>query len=868
MRALAVKGFQQLLKEQIFKGDNWKFVRSFDYSFTQNRKYIVEGAFPNTTRRNYPDRRIQVQIIAEGEQIRETVSEEDLVLTFHLLLHYDKPEQERRTLPGTISYPQPKTTTFTLNMSYNSGQESYGDLHSTLGPVVAPWKITPTLLLSLYANLEEKRENRAIPKTDDEFVRANFQPALIDHAYEQLFNPELGIEMGTTGVRIVENVVRRELEKYYAQYKTLITNAQWKQSLKKYHVALENLPTPYERQGSQPYTCSKQDLAANIFRQSVPALETFLVTNSLLIKQESFNTWRFTLHPLEDQIMKQLKGSHLSEPPRVPVGKPRPSINRDVVLRTAREIGYRDEEFEEVLVLLEKRDLVSFKNNRLKIVAEEMRVPQATELRAALKDYNDRLKVVREALRDNPQVDKWLEDIEKYHKLIDHFATDPDEQRQTTVENTIRNRQSDLDAVIQTEQNRIAQDVRRMLKQGIVKQDNTSPLHQPLQEGFFYAQLDTQRKSLLRESGEVSNTYEMLSKQLDDLLSIVDYPTPLPVEGLLGAVQAHQRLQNDSFRLSQRTAQFEKMVSDYSKAYLLLQGSTNLQQRFQHVAVDISAVFQKELDAWALRINGEFSSHKLSALANEGVWQEQFDAIRQRFEQRLQAERERFLRVQADYKTFLANRLVGIRIWADVAFNPSELQDSYTRLWDGVHEVLKEAVDKVRKEMQSAYDRAARLQGGALLNLPQAERLAKQAELDELLAQLSEYMSKATTWAESIVGSRFTEKVRNDGATKSPEDVLGFAIKQISSLSIWLQQQVHSVTEIEQSVIAASPSTEEQAILTMLANLQQETGSLDGIEIGLLLQRLGEKQGVSWQNISSLYSKQRLRIKIAPVTFD
>jgi hypothetical protein len=867
MRALAVKGFQQLLKEQIFKGDNWKIIRSWDPTFTQNRSYILEGAFPNTTRRNYPDRRLQIQIITEGEPIREAVSEEDLVLTFHLLLNYDKPEQERRTLPGDISHPQPKMTMYTLNMSYNSGKESYGDLQSTLGPVVTPWKITPTLLLSLYAYLGEKRENKAIPKVDDESVRAHFQPTLIDHAYEQLFNPELGIEIGAAGVRIVENVVKRELEKYYGQYRTLINSVQWKQNLKKYHTALENLPTPYERQGLHLYSSSKQDLAAHIFKLSVSSLDTFLPTNSLLIKQESANNWRFTLHPLEDQIMKQLRRSHLSEPPRALGGKPRPSINRDVGLKMAREIGYRDEEFEEVLVLLEKRDLISFKNNRHKIVAEEMRVPQAEELREALKEYLSRLEIVKKVLQENPQVDKWLEDAGKYGQLIEHCAKTPDEQRQTTLDNTIRTRQTDLDTMIQSEQKRIAQDVKRLINE-VAKQNNAFILNQTLQEGFFHAQLDTQRRSLLKESSEVTITCEALNAQLGDLLSILDYTSPLSVEGLQYAVQAHKRLQNDIHQLEKRTTQFEKILSHYSKARQLLNQAGDLQQRFQNVVAETSTAFQKELDVWASRISGELSSKKLSALENEAVWQEQFNGIRQSFEQKLQAERDRFARIQADYKKFLVSKLTSSRTWADVVFNPVEPQDSYTRLWEGVQEVLKEAVGNVRRGMQSAYDRAARLQGGALLNLPQAERSTMQAMLDGLLTQLSEYMSKTASWAESIVGPRFTEKVTREGATRSAEDVLKVAIEQISSLSAWLQGQVIVLTEIEQSVKAASPSPEEQTILVMLANLQQETGSLDGIEIGLLLQRLGERQGVSWHNIASLYSKQRLHIKIAPVVLD
>jgi len=277
-------------------------------------------------------------------------------------------------------------------------------------------------------------------------------------------------------------------------------------------------------------------------------------------------------------------------------------------VKVAQDIGYRAEEFEEVLVLLEKRDLISFKNNRLKIIAEEMRVPQATELRAALKDYSDRLKVVKEALQDNPQVDKWLEDIGKYHQLIERLTVVPDEQRQTTLDNTIRNRFNDLNAVIQTEQNRIAQDVKRLLKQAIAKQDTTAVLNQPLQEGFFRSQLDTQRQSLLREGSEVASTYESLRKQLDDLLGIVDNPSPLPVEDLPHLVQVHQRLQNNIHHVEQQTAQLEKMLSHYGKVRLLLQQAMDLQQRFQNVAADTSIVFQKELEAWALGITGELST--------------------------------------------------------------------------------------------------------------------------------------------------------------------------------------------------------------------------------------------------------------------
>jgi len=70
----------------------------------------------------------------------------------------------------------------------------------------------------------------------------------------------------------------------------------------------------------------------------------------------------------------------------------------------------------------------------------------------------------------------------------------------------------------------------------------------------------------------------------------------------------------------------------------------------------------------------------------------------------------------------------------------------------------------------------------------------------------------------------------------------------------------------EQQIAAARPSPQEETILAILKKLQQSAGMTEGVELGLLLQQ-PEMQSINWQDLLRLYSKQRLSIKITPVTF-
>jgi hypothetical protein len=861
---LSIKGFQTLLKEHIFKGDNWKLTRSRDPSIMENRTLYYEGAFPNTTRKNYPNRSLQIQILGEKEEVRKFKVEGDLVLTFILALNYEQPGEERRKLPGQIS-TQEKITTFLLNMSYKNEQENYGDLQNTLGAVVSPWITTPALLLSLHAYLVEKQEANVIPKLDDEMIRTNFQPNLLEHAFNQLFNTDLGADVGGVGgIRIVEMLVKRELEKHYAYYRTLMTNVQWKQSLRKYHQALEHLPTPYERQGRQLYEINKTDLAGKIFILTPPAMENYINTNSLFIKQEGLGKWRFTLHPLEEQIMQQLKASHLTEPPRNG-GKVRHKLQQEVIAKAAQEKGYRAEEIDETLTLLHKRGLVSFNPNRSWVIAEEMRVPQLSELRVTLTLYQVRLKTLNGVLRDDPGIAKLVEDEPKYVQALVNLEKKPDEQVQTNLETRFRHLQEELDTIIQRVKQQIFERIRQRLQQGIGNQLSNRILEQTLPEGAFQAQLQTQRVTLLKTYGEQVEKRDRLKGQLDECYQQVMGDATFTEQDLARSAQTEQRVFSDLNQLDRQITTFILTLDDYEKARQVLRQANDLQQRLKHAGTESAATYQKELDNWSLLITSELSSQKLSALKYYARWQDQFDSIKQRFETQLQAERARFQQVQQEYRAFLVQ--TASNHWVEVSFNPSEPEDSYKQLWNQVYELLWSAVKRVQDDLRFAYERAARLYGGSLEDLPEPDHTTMQRGLGEIQQHLSTSIEQTATWVNALSKERVFEKIGIGSALKSAKGALGPVLKQVQGIDEWLAAEIETILyTYEQQVTAARLSPQEETILDILKKLQQNAGMLADVELGVLLQR-PEMQGITWQDLLRLYSKQRLSIKITLVTF-
>jgi hypothetical protein len=595
-------------------------------------------------------------------------------------------------------------------------------------------------------------------------------------------------------------------------------------------------------------------------------VEGFIATNPLLIKAEG-DGWRFLLHPLEEQIMRQLKASPLTEAPRVRGGKPSLVLAREAAWKVARQHGYREEEFDAAVELLEKRGLISLPANRSRLVEEETRVPQIAELRALLAQYQGRLQRVSEALPDNPQVAVWLKEVLAMEQLIGRYVTSPDEQNQTRLAETLRTRRRDLDGVIQAQQQQTGQHIGQLIQQATLNQPKREVLQEPPNEGLFGQQLETQRQSLLKEAQKVDEAFAPLRDQASELQVLVRQSSISP-DDLVRLVQTAQRFQRALLEQQRQTAHLQELIGYYEQARQLLQHAQEFQaRRLQQAPTDLAATCQAHLEAWALHITSELSSTKLDALKQASAWRQDFDALRSQFEQQVQAEQERFASTQEAYRRFLLGEYPQVKLWAEVLFNPAEPQDSYLRLWDGVHEVLKQVIELARKDVLALFDRAARLQAGSLATLPPPQRPAAQVQLDELQGRLRQHVEATTNWAEQVAAATFMQPVHARGITTLAAEMLNPIVTKLGKRKAEVTPDERQLAELEQQVLSAKLSPEEEALLAELTLLQQHNGAAGELELGLLLQGAADQQA-RWPVLASLYNKQRLRIKIAPVVFE
>jgi len=172
----------------------------------------------------------------------------------------------------------------------------------------------------------------------------------------------------------------------------------------------------------------------------------------------------------------------------------------------------------------------------------------------------------------------------------------------------------------------------------------------------------------------------------------------------------------------------------------------------------------------------------------------------------------------------------------------------------------------VQDDLRAAYERVVRLRGGSLENLPTTNRDTMQHNLEAMQRHLSTTIEQTATWADALSKERLFEKIGVGREPKSAEEALGAVLRQVQGVDEWLAEMEGNVYSYEQQITAARLSPQEKTILAILKKLQQSVGMTEGVELGLLLQQ-PEMQSINWQDLLRLYSKQRLSIKITPVTF-
>ncbi len=383
---------------------------------------------------------------------------------------------------------------------------------------------------------------------------------------------------------------------------------------------------------------------------------------------------------------------------------------------------------------------------------------------------------------------------------------------------------------------------------------------------MFADQLNTQRLNLLKDYQEIADRLEKLEKQIRTLYDSLPHVSLSAIE-VARSIEQYKRIQKDLQQPQERMAQVGENIQYYHQARQLLMQAQSLQQRLENAPADIAMPFVNALQAWSLQVTSELSSVKLGGLKREPQWREQFESIEREFTQQLKEEEVRFISIQENYQAFLHHAFPYVRIWPDIVFNATQPQDSYKRLWEGVHTFLQEAVKEAHTQVQSVHDRVMRLLSG-LDNLPQSERSATHTRLTGLLAEIGKYIETTKKWVESVSSPDFIEPVVKRGTTEAAETVLHNVVANITKLTEHIPEVHTLIIADEQRVLAAKLSTEEIAMMALLREVAREGDGIDGVELGLLFQRLRGSQTANWQSLASLYSKQRLSVKVAPTEYE
>ena len=863
----AVDAFVVLLRERIFTAPHWKVVEELRAGLTQNRGIVFEGSFAGT-RRKYPERLVHIRIVSDADIARNDHSRGDLVLEFLLQRHLDVDEGDRRRLPGTLDLASGDLDSayFALNLMHRSSAEIYRDLHTTLQPVVNPWKLTPLLMLSLYQYIEEKRAKNLIPKGDDPFVRDTFQPTLLDHCVDEMFNEALGTPVAANGSRIVEETFRRMCDRLLPRYHTLMVTDQWRNALKDYRTALERLPSRYEKQGAERYSGSKEDLA-NKFNRSSTGLDSFITTFSELI--ELVERWQggkagivlFKLHPLEAAIRARLaqstQNAHRTTDGHRQTLRALPTAE---VYTWAKQEGYREGEIDEVLALLEKRELITRDNGRGVLMEAAHTIPSTEQYRAMLGRQQQRVLALLRTFPDDPQLLKW-QDL--HRRMSEELAATTTRLPDQTLAARFRNLsayETDIDNLRESKRRDLGSRANEQLRTAVpFDAARYNQLERPATGALFSDQLNHVRVELLRDLNRLKSEDAALRDRLTILAERLNNSAINDAD--LAALIKEVRDMGDQHQQRQRQVQQYSMIyTHYSEAAGLLGQASALQTTIFELG-ESAEELGRRLEGWSQDLRSRMSSEKTGALPQVVTWRDRFSDIQREVEALRSQAIERFTTSQGRYRALFTDelRMPQDQLFPLFIYNPLDPQGSYAALHSAVRDVFVRVGRNINERVDVLHAGIQQVQSSNLESLLDAERtsLLAQYSLVEQAVNVVRPQANPLLAVSLETVRQYDQPSGTDGLTS----LIATAKEGLTALNTARQTKLELDRQVGQ--IALKPDEAQ-----LYATIRQLVGASDTeMDLAQLLLSAPNRQEV-WSLLQALYDKRRLQIKITVVSGD
>lgn len=861
----AVNGFISLLKTKIFPSNQWTVTKEISARLTQNTGVVFEGNF-TSSRLKFPERTAHVRVLWEEEGIKDAQSEGDVLIEIRLRRYLDRKESERRYQADqmVIDYSG-RCLCLTLNLMSRTVDPS-PNLEEQVSAYISPFKLTPLLLLTLHQTIDEERERNVIPKTDDQFIKYNFQMDLMEHAFRELFNETVGTIVEAAQERIIEIGLERLLETVYPDYETLMVVSNWTASLKKYHNALTLLETNHERQGQIVIEGTKEEIA-KFFTLSNPGLESFarnfplLITDVGKLPGKGTGSVRFTLHPLEKAIKHWLQDS-----PQKEIGQAAGQTyelhrlpNHEIYDR-ARVQGYLEKEIDAILELMITRGMIEQDTRRGYVREAITQAPSVDELESDIEEWRSEINTLQTAFPHDKLLAKSAEEVEKAWKVATELRQKPNESLLINSRRRIQYERQQLTVLAEEKHKTLLREVASLLNNIPVSDHRVKTnLEKSLQGNVEYVvQVDDLRSRLLRKYAKLESDLSHLQQQIQATQATLksDNLALISLVKLAGDVHTFEPKIDV---LKKTSDEFHRDYKQYAEWIDLVDRGSHLREEIQQLGELIPKQYQA-FEQLSRDIRGHLSASRLDALPDAPTYSVRVSELAEAVRQIRAEATSRFTTLQDRYRQALINQLAypPTQLWQLHQYNPVAPQASYDRLRDDVQQTIR---DKVCQQLQQRIDTERKAVSGTLQSplfatLPATDQAQLQDQGTTLISQLNGLQTE------------LTEAVQHAGETAVINDFPEDGNDRFSQLLQTLRQIFDALKETAQQVKQLSThltelklTPEEESL-----NLVLQAESKDLASLRQLTPKLTED--AFWKALSGLSAKRRVNIVISPVRYD
>lgn len=850
------EGFCALLRRRVLPDAHWKLREDIPKRLTDSRSFLFEGSFPLTQRR-YPERQLLVRVLVDDEEPRGAL-EADIVVDFVLRRNFDVVEAKRRGLPGQLVLDRATgCARVELNLYHRDTEEIYGDLQTRLQPVVSPHRVTPLLMLSFHELLEEKRRASQIPGDVEVEVTQDFQPALIDHSLEELFNAGLGTGINANGPRIVEVLFQQLCESRFPAYDTVMQATNWPTAFRDYRLALSHLDNRDERQGTLPVVGTKREIAER-FNRSNTSFDTFAATFTAFIEIPLEAAWksnnrasvRFTLHPFEQQVIDAVRvGSSKKAAANGAAPVDVRFVSLSSIFELGESLGYRRKEVDELLEVMRERQLVEFIAERDEIHEFPHAAIRVEDLRRDIAQLVDRFSVLQTAWPEDADIARVKATLLKMQNEVAPGASTLADTRLGTFSQAVSayereysklrdGKLADLRGSARRLTDRVGTDLRQRYR-----------LHETLDGNEFAPLLNVVAQHLL----DRADALQLRSARVrDDALELLgELQLEQPEVGLL--VSAREQLVDMQARERQSLSEHQELDARCQEF--------EVARRVQRSAVDFSALLdlapasevvdvRTAFDAFTQSVQAELSSRKELALGAASTWETELQQLRGQVTALQLVRQSAFDEQLATYRALLEKYLnlpVGNQVFR-TSFNPRDPDASERDLQREIVELINGRLTRILENLETW-----RAQAQQVLTSDELTYAADHAHARQNWEALRDTSTTAMRATRGLRSELENPALHTPAALEPALSELRSVLAQVASAG-----QLHGTLEAE--LTAQQLTQDERPVLDVIAKVAAER---DGrAEIADVLAASGDR---SWELVRALYGKRRVRIYISPV---